>query len=319
MKKLKKLIYNPFALIVLWTMFLLYPLVSVLKYSYIIHASNVSIPVQLLLSFTYKVYGPIFLSLSLVIIVVWVKRFIDGKVARGCATAVAVVALTSAIFNFIAEWLLDFDIRYYPNYLYSTYGVRPEDLKFISTANYIIFGLVVGLLFVGINRILKKGATSVWTTDANIILTTLGLVILLFLSLYPFSNIRTLLRIPKEDYKVKIGWRYVYIEGLSTVVPEDAKIIHPPQGSKWPEIGNQPIIRFFLFPRTLISGALINDQAFVEEIGEAYFPNITDPPWPEINEVNKTITFNEKDKFLYGELETISDKDEIVIYKIKFK
>ena len=283
------------------------------------HVSSIYNPVALLLSFSYKVYKPIFLLFSLVIIVAWIKRFIDEKVSREHTVALIVVALTSAIVNFIAGWLLDFDIYYYPNYLYSTYGVRPEDLRFISTANYIVFGLIAGLIFVVVSRTLKKGIAGVWITDINIVLTTLGIVILLLLSLYPFSNIRTLLRIPKGDYETKIGWRYVYIESLSNIVPEDAKIIHPPQGSKWPEVGNQPIIRYFLFPRILISGALINDQAFVEEIGEAYFPYVTEPPWPEINRAKKTIIFNEEDKVTYEELETISDKVDIVIYKIIFK
>src|SRR3990170_2329783 len=81
-----------------------------------------------------------------------------------------------------------------------------------------------------------------------------------------------------------------------------------------PAIGNQPVLRYFLFPRTLISGALLDNQEFAQQIGIAYFVEI-DPlshltHWPKIDERNKTIIFDERTEIKYKTIETVFKSDE---------
>jgi hypothetical protein len=124
-----------------------------------------------------------------------------------------------------------------------------------------------------------------------------------------------------EGYEGKVGVDYKYIKLLSENSPEDAIVIHPPQGNKWPAIGNQPVLRYFLFPRTLVSGALISKQKFVESLGEAFFV-VIDPggerEWPLIDYKNKTLIFNEFDYIKYKKLLLIYGNDVSKVYKINF-
>jgi len=105
-------------------------------------------------------------------------------------------------------------------------------------------------------------------------------------------------------------------------VPKNEKFIHPPQGSKWAFIGNQPTIRYFLFPRILISGAKITSRQYAENIGSAYFIEVAGDGkreiWPRIDTSIKSVSFNESTLIFYRELKIISNENQFKIYKIYF-
>lgn len=63
--------------------------------------------------------------------------------------------------------------------------------------------------------------------------------------------------IPQKDkLRVKIGWGlYDYAEFIKRELPEDARILVPPQGFPWPATGNVAYFRYFLYPRHLVNGA----------------------------------------------------------------
>ena len=64
------------------------------------------------------------------------------------------------------------------------------------------------------------------------------------------------------DEKMRARWGdfYDYMVFIQDNTPEDAVIYHPPQIKPWEFEGNQALIRYFLFPRTLVSGSIDLDE-----------------------------------------------------------
>jgi hypothetical protein len=144
----------------------------------------------------------------------------------------------------------------------------------------------------------------------------------MILSLSPLVSRARLLGEVKGGFEGRVGVHYKYIIRLEKNSPTDAAIIHPPQGEKWPAIGNQPVLRYFLYPRTLISGALFNNQDFARQFETAYFVEI-DPwsdstHWPKIDTENKVVIFDEQTEIKYKKIEVVFKSDDGSVYKVYF-
>ncbi|MFZ3301254.1 MAG: hypothetical protein WA152_00900 [Microgenomates group bacterium] len=142
------------------------------------------------------------------------------------------------------------------------------------------------------------------------------------MSTFMFFNINKMIRSSQEGYEDKVGKDYKYLKLLSKHTPSDSLIIHPPQGDLWPAIGNQPVARYFLFPRGLVSGAIILDDSMTIEIRVAYFVEIIGdkdrPTWPIIDNGKNEIIFNNLNSVKFKKLDIIYKSEEGIIYRILF-
>lgn len=59
----------------------------------------------------------------------------------------------------------------------------------------------------------------------------------------------------KEKMEMSFGKQfYDYVDFVKANTPENSRILIPPQGFPWPQTGNAAYMRYFLYPRTLMSG-----------------------------------------------------------------
>jgi hypothetical protein len=126
-----------------------------------------------------------------------------------------------------------------------------------------------------------------------------------------------------ENYSDKFGKDFVYVQVLNKYTPLDSAIIHPPQNNNWPAIGNQPMLRFFLYPRVLISGTILDDSDVCKS-RDCYFVLIDSdyqgrPVWPEIDVKSNLITFDGSHKIKFYSLTEIPTSAGISLYKVVFK
>ena len=100
------------------------------------------------------------------------------------------------------------------------------------------------------------------------------------------------------------------------MTPVNANIVLPPQGIDWPALSNPPVVRYFLYPRNLISAKVVTNNLF-DELGTLYFVLINDTDiknWPLLDKEKKTVIFHEL-KLDCSEVELLAD-DSLEVYKI---
>ena len=270
--------------------------------------------------------------ISLVVFLVlfyWFKEFIDKEFPLAHKKTLGFLSFLSIIFLIFARILLDLEYNNYPNYLYSLYGITISHLEFMSFIAALELLSFMSLLvysasfnYKSINKLKRYGFISSKLNRASFFVAILGFSGLLILSANTFLNWNKLSSGEKGGYESRIGRHYKYLVLLTNNTPSDANIIHPPQGDKWPAIGNQPIIRYFLYPRTLISGVILKNQEFASEVQEAYFVEIDklfeESHWPIIDKFGKTIIFDEDNKIKYTQLEIIYESEDGSVFKILF-
>jgi len=311
----------------LWLSFLLSPLLSVFRLYFVVKSDILNIHIVGLS--TLFLYFPFFISSAvLIILIFWFRRFIDKKISETHKKTLRFLSISSVVFLVIARGLLVLEQKNYPNFLYEHFGLtvpQMELMSFVAALELIVFLFM--LLYNRSFKLTKQNrqgrATGLAIGEkSSLFLALVGLSGLMILSIYPFVSWARLYGEVKGGFESRIGVHYKYMVFLAENSPPDVKIIHPPQGVKWPAIGNQPVLRYFLFPRTLISGALLDNQEFAQQIGIAYFVEI-DPlshltHWPKIDERNKTIIFDERTEIKYKTIETVFKSDEGSVYLIYF-
>jgi len=200
----------------------------------------------------------------------------------------------------------------YPNYLYSQFGIIPEHLIAIS------YFLVVMLTFdILITIYSKQSARKLNYLD---IVRILGIIILFCYSVIGIKNFNNIKEWALSSYENKLGKQYNYYEYLIKYTPESSTIVHPTQSDVWATIGNQPINRYFLFPRKLISGYYFNNSEFAHTVGEIYLVTISDEhgnKWPLFKE--GTISLNGTNFIIYKNLERLFSEGVIQVIKVNFK
>lgn len=279
---------------------------------------------------TFLYYFPFIISLVVFLVLLyWFKEFIDKKFSPAHKKTLAGLSFLSILFLVISRLLLDTEYNNYPNFLYEHFGITVSQLEFMSfiaALELLVFVsvLVYGLTF-RMNRVGRWKDQTLNTPKlekASFFLAIAGFSGLLILSAYTFLNWTLLSGEEKGGYETRIGRHYQYLVLLKEHTPIDAQIILPPQGDKWPAIGNQPVARYFLYPRILISGGLLNNQAFAETIKDAYFieidPLLVTTHWPIIEDVEKKLIFDEKTEIIYENLETVYESNEGKVYRAFF-
>ncbi|MCM8831995.1 MAG: hypothetical protein NC918_07380 [Candidatus Omnitrophica bacterium] len=218
--------------------------------------------------------------------------------------------------------------RKYANYLYSNFGFIKEHLVFFAFVS-IITSLL--FLFLSYEKLLTyfvdKHFFDILSRFEKWEFFNLS-ISLIVLSLFFYLSFTTVLGISSKmrydsSYVNKFGRDYYYINFLSDYVPKDGVVIHPPQlEAFWPSIGNQAVVRYFLFPRKLVSGDYL-ERSFINGVGDFYYfvyiPSVGNiPEWPIIKSDEKKISFDNGDSFVsYVKLEEIEGSEGV--FRIHFK
>lgn len=305
-------------LLVTWSLILISPIWSAIKY-YLYQDGTPVLANKIVyyaLSVLQKVYPyAIFLTFLVVFIFFIIYGFKQQRQK-------AISSILVSILSFVSATAIDFSISWgnlkYPNYLYSEFGLRTEDLMLVKN-------ILTILGIIGIFLALYVHSKSVFqgTLISKRTLFLFGLSLFVFKATYPLTNAFSLIQIRNQDYHNKIGEDYKYIESLHKYVPESAVIVLPPQSSTWPAVGNQPVTRYFVYPRTLISGDYVDNLDSVFKRGDEVFfvliPSTESRPvWPYINPEKNEITFGYLKSLKYTNLEKVTIANEPSVYKLTF-
>lgn len=148
----------------------------------------------------------------------------------------------------------------YTNFVFSKFHIHPDQLSvifYIFLAEY-----TIGINFNSAKKNIQKGIVKLLKIETLIV----PLVIFIFLnnivgivdkmkddvfymSTHIFSS-------TEEKYEFKLGKKfYNFTEFIINNTEKDSKILIPPfPAYPWPQSGNSVYMRYFLFPRTLVSG-----------------------------------------------------------------
>ena len=235
-------------------------------------------------------------------------------------TQAPLIFLTGVSSLLINRYLVSLEAKEYSNFLYSNWGIQVSQLNFISRIAG--WGVMVSLGVLLARSDLKSFSPIKFFKIQEMmkILSYFGLLLLSYFSIKTVENFKGIKGWAQSSYENKLGKQYRLTEYLVKYTPEDSKIIIPPQGDIWPTIGNQPIVRFFVFPRTLISGSIITTEDFTQRVGEAYFLRITQEEdiWPEIYFDQRKISFDSNNLVDYQTIELVYRDPTVEVYKIKF-
>ncbi len=165
------------------------------------------------------------------------------------------------------------DLIKYPNYIFSTLHLQPQNL---------IYPVFLSLYLFLLNHFKTEGFDSPLffkDTFSKVRGSFVGsFIVLLSLGHYTIYNTSEVLKIVlpntlyiaknlNADYEKKMrkkwGFFYDYMLFIERHTDEDSTIVLPPQELPWLSIGNGGLVRYFLYPRKLISGdyeSLPNDS-----------------------------------------------------------
>lgn len=143
----------------------------------------------------------------------------------------------------------------YPNFIYSTLHIHPAVL------NEVLIYLLMIWIFYPRKEIKKFSLSEIAIIFSNKIL------ILILLSYIFLNNLAETTAIISKDftfitkhanatYDEKMREKvteefYNYVQFVKNYTPDDATILIPPQNFPWPQTGNIPYMRYFLYPRKL--------------------------------------------------------------------
>ncbi len=222
--------------------------------------------------------------------------------------------------------LIRFESSRYPNFLYSKIGISVQFLEDHVIGLVLLFFSVSYLLIEKKNKYFSAFSftylVETFQKKKNSIFLFLTFFSLSFFCYDSFKfiyHIPTQLRAENRTNKEKFGYEYSYIENILAATPEDSVIIHPRQSIIWPFIGNQPMIRYFLFPRTLVSAAIL-DENIVHTFTEVYVPYIDNgvTVWPVVDQKEKIVYFDGPHGIAYKDIEKIYNSSSVIILRIFF-
>jgi len=325
MNKLIKFLGSYIFLLVIWGVFLMSPILSLIRFELINGKFIGNFHIGGLTTILY--YFPLIISLiALVALAMHFRDFISGKIIQK-ESRKPLILLTSVTFLFLllAGRLLNLEDANYPNFIYGHYGITISQLKLMSfICSLEVLGFIAAniyLIRVGGSKLGTNNNSISLSERASFYIAILGLLSMLVLSSSTFFEWKNLMSDARSNYTGRIGNDYQYLKLISSNTPTDIKVVLPPQGDLWPAIGNQPVARYFLFPRTLISGELVNNQIFADSLAEVYFPEINStnsrPNWPIVNTKNKTVIFDTITQIKYKDLKAMNT-DTNKFYKIIF-
>jgi hypothetical protein len=183
--------------------------------------------------------GVVLLFLTIILFLI-IKKIDEAKTFKN-AVAVMTVLVTAI---YLSMNILE--NATYPNYVFSHFHLHPE-LLFLPIISVTLFYMLNEnkkrnhFLFYGI-IILILGQYVI--KDFNIIKNS-----------RPFFILRNINLSYDEKMELTVGKiSYDFTMFVKNNTSEDSTILIPPQGYPWPQTGNVAYLRYFLYPRKLISG-----------------------------------------------------------------
>ena len=228
----------------------------------------------------------------------------------------------------IGIYFLKLESVNYPNYLYTHFGLDKDFVIKNLAINLLLLLFYCSVTIFNLIKLLTKKYISFgWSfriklSDWQLWLVLVSVSYLLFQSF----NHNQLLDYRFLTYKAVLGQDTEYIEVMENL-NNDCPIIHPPYDMKlpdetrWPNLRNQPILQFFLYPRTLINGEAFTDKKYLNKIKDFrcfYFPKITikGQEWPMV--VDDKVSFDRYNKnFIPLKINKIIGNGEVKIYKVE--
>ncbi len=329
LNRIFKILGDEKTLLIGWIFYVLGPVVEMVRYKYQFWSLLGNSHIEMFLKIGTKAYLWIFLLLNLLIMLVWSKNIIKKDYLKVKHYIILfVISLLTVLYEIVIRVILLIDQSHYSNYIFSTYGIRPDFLKTTSAINYIFIAIIIALFVSVYESTLKQQKNSSKKNkfyNLNVfnkytIINVFSFVIIISMSIYPIVNIPVFIHESRQGYYERIGKEYLYIDALVNLTPNNSSIIHPPQSNEWPLFGNQPIDRYFLFPRTLISGKLVSDAEFLSAFDNIYFvivsPTNSSPEWPTIDRTNKQIVFDGSNVIKYVDIVDVGVFSDKHVYKL---
>jgi len=322
-----KIIFNPLVIVIVWILFMATPFAGLVRHFLFLSSVEISHSLLGIFNVIQRSYFWLLMLINLLIVYTWYRNLSQPHLINKKHYYSLVFVIILAVINEITvRSILYLDIKYYGNYIYSNFGILPSQLQLSSIVNYLAISIIIAF-FISIFEINNKKSKNTHKRinvrfNKTILVEVFAFLTIVYLSTYPFLNFSVIIKDAYQNYSQRIGSDYVYIDSLVKLVPENGVIIHPPQSSEWPLVGNQPVIRYFLYPRILVSGKLINTQKFADRFSSAYFVLIDKthyaPGWPLINFDKKEISFDINNSVNYLNIEKIGEYLGKIVYKIKF-
>lgn len=257
---------------------------------------------------------PVFLVIFIVFLILNAWNFTKSKKIEINEISFYIVGFLAIITFFLSNYLLGLELSNYNNFLYASYGITKTSVYWLSNTSLITIIMFGGFIYFDRKRLLKKRSLSNQRMSA-----ILALGILVWYSLLTFVKASDLIWYAKFTHD-KMFENYTNIVELKNNVPEDGVVILPPQSSIWPDISNAPIVRYFIFPRTIVSASYLTNQEMASDFDEIYFVGLHNNTntWPVIDKKRRVINFGVSD-LQYSDLKVESGSEETGVYKIIFK
>lgn len=297
---------------VLWLTYLLSFFAGVVRYFYILNPAA-ALPVLGKLSNAFWHFSSFLLLIYALYLAIYIWDYAQNRRMGKGRQLFYIVGVLSVITFFLANYLLGLELSNYGNYLYSSYGITKDSvfwLSNISLITMIIFGW-----FIYFNR---KSLPVKNTRSNNKAVGYLVLGVLVWYSLFSVVKVSDYIWYARFDY----SWvfeNYNAIMELKSAVPEHGVVIIPIQSSNWPDISNGPIIRYFLFPRTIVSSSYLTNQERTHNFKEVYFIELSkkNQIWPIINDKSHTVNFGVSD-LPYLELNKVDNNIDGQVFRVVF-
>ncbi|HKC04977.1 MAG TPA: hypothetical protein VKC54_03835 [Patescibacteria group bacterium] len=212
----------------------------------------------------------LFIDLKLIIFATVISGFfaiIDNNFEDKFTNATSFVLHLNSLFLpviLIFYWLgTSTESSNYPNYLFSTFHISPESFLSILLLSVYFRVLMIVKKGIGLKFSFKKSKTT--AHDRRPFYLKLLIAMLIFFAISNMvkvfnSALTESLFIMKHinftyDEKMEYSWRflYKYMVFVKENTPEDSIIRIPPSIRPWLSEGNSVLVRYFLYPRKLIS------------------------------------------------------------------
>lgn len=233
---------------------------------------------------------------------------------------------TSLILFFTTIYLMKMEMTTYNNYIYFNFGIKYQDIQVITISSAISSLIFLLPIIVRENKYLSinisKKIDEFELSVKNSLLLAFSMAAI-YLLIFP-----SLLNLIEKFHQIDIynqnkttyGNLNEYINIAEKFIGTNNILVHPPQGSDFPYIGNQPVIRYYLFPRILISGGY-RDSTVYKKYDKYFFIESTGTggtKWPINNVTDREISFDQKEYQKYKTLTLISSESGHFVYEITF-
>ena len=325
--RLGNLLSKPGLIYFIWSLLVLFPIFLFIRLKLLI-ASSIEIPGFIYFKYFIKSL-PVILVIAIVVeVIYWGNYLRKNKLIPKQQNAFKFVMITGVIILVLGRVLVFIGQINYANFLYTYTGIDALTIDKISILCGVIVVLLIPIVEFGrknetlFNKIVAKSFGKIYVKNVSTKLIFYGLLFYLLSSVFNITNGVSYWSNTKATFKDKYGAQFKYIDAIGNLTSSGSAIIHPPRSNKWPAVGNQQVLRYFLYPRLLIDGKIIENDVITKSINEALFaeidPELPDTHWPKVDSKSKLISFDEKTFVTYKKLEEFRIENDIRIYRIVF-